>query len=80
VTEISGMQSGKLSSENILCLELNKHLLHIIETARLNTKGPFYNQSIIRRKDFLVKNCEWALNRSSNYQLSNGHTNAIKKI
>jgi hypothetical protein len=38
VTEISGMQSGKLSSEKYIMLK-TKHLLHIIETASLEYSG-----------------------------------------
>jgi hypothetical protein len=55
VTEISGMQSGKLSSENILCLELNKHLLHIIETASLEYSRAVFIIGHQEEEEFLQK-------------------------
>jgi hypothetical protein len=43
VTEISGMQSREnWVLKNMLCLELNKHLLHIIETASWIQRGRFF--------------------------------------
>jgi hypothetical protein len=66
VTEISGMQSGKLSSEKYM-LELNKHLLHIIETASLEYSRAFLYRQSRRRKGFFIKKLEWPQSPSINY-------------
>jgi hypothetical protein len=53
VTEISGMQSGKLSSEKYYYAELNKHLLHeIANTAEFFIIGR-------QEEERFYQKCKW---------------------
>jgi hypothetical protein len=50
-----------------ICLELNKHLLHIIETASLEYSRAFLYRPSRRRKGFFIKKLEWPQSISINY-------------